>query len=145
MAQLDRRLLDAVADATPDLQRDIARWAAKRGCAVAGLAAVDWIAAGLAALDSGAPLPPPFDGQGLAWDRLFADPRVPLTTVTLPSGTPNFSQQAAAFPAIFAATNDDPLAAAVDALHHTAGAYGHAYEELFTAARSAFPVLDRES
>lgn len=144
MAKLDRDLLDALDAATAEQQREVARWAAHRACEVAGLAGIGWVAGALAALDRGAPLPPPFDDDTRAWDLLFTDPQVPSTTVTSPDRRlDNFSQQAAALPAISAATRDDPLAAAVDALHAAAYAYGIGCPELFAAARAAYPFLNR--
>jgi hypothetical protein len=120
LARLDRPLLDALAQADPQTQRAVARWAAHQACATAGLTTVGWIADALAALDRDDPLPPPFDDEHALWQRLFADERVPATTVTTPDGTPNFSQQAIALPAIRAAAHDDPLAGAVDTVYFAA-------------------------
>ena len=141
LSNMDRPLLDALAEATPEQQRAVARWATWRACAVAGLAGVDWITAALAALDRGEPLPPPFDDADRAWQRLFSDRRIRHTVVTTPDGTPNVSQQALAFPTITQATNDDPLAAAVDALAAAMYAYGPALRDLAADCRSAFPTL----
>jgi hypothetical protein len=135
LARLDRSLLDSLADATEAVQHAVATWAARRACEVAGLAAIDWIAPALAALDQGAPLPPPFDGDQDPWDRLWADRRVPNRTVTIPSGTRNCSQQAIAFPAIRAAAQQDALAGAVDAVYFAALAYGDKHRDLLAAAR----------
>ncbi|MFC6019472.1 hypothetical protein ACFP2T_25095 [Plantactinospora solaniradicis] len=143
LARLDRDLLDALAEATPEQQRNVARWAMRRACAISGLDTVDWIAGALAAVERGTAPPPPFDDEVRTWQRLWADRRVPSTVVTIPDGTPNCSQQAIALPTIFAVTRDDPLVAAVDALHAAAYAHGNGYPRLFAAARAAFPVLDR--
>jgi hypothetical protein len=143
LARLDRGLLDALAEATSEQQRDIARWAARRACAISGLDTVDWIADGLAAIERGQQPPPPLDDHVQTWQLLRADQQVPHTVVTIPTGTPNCSQQAAALPAIFAAARDNPLAAAVDALHAAAYAYGSDYSQLLNAAKTAFPMLDR--
>jgi hypothetical protein len=67
---------------------------------------------------------------------------VPRTTVTLPLGTPNAHQQSAALPALLGAVAEDPLAAAVEGLHHGAAAHGSAYPAFFADARAAFPFLD---
>jgi hypothetical protein len=134
LARLDRGLLDALAEATPVRQRHLARWAARRACTVAGLVGVDWIAAGLRAVEQGLPLPAPLDDEVHAWQVLWADDRVPATTVTSPDGTPNYSQQALALPALFAATRDDPLVAAVDAVHAAACAHGDDHRDLLAAA-----------
>lgn len=143
LARMDRPLLDVLAEAEPQVQRAVARWATRQACAVAGLAGIDWVAGALAALDRDEPLPSPFDDTERAWQRLWSDPRIPQTVVTTPDGTPNFSQQALAFPTITQATNADPLAAAVDALAAAMYAHGPAYREVAAACRAAFPVLDR--
>jgi hypothetical protein len=141
LCRLDRGLLDALADATPDVQRAVARWGARQACTVAGLAVIDWIAAALAALDRGERLPPPFDDDHRPWERLWADERVPATTVTTPDGTPNCSQQAIALPAVRAAAHDDPLAGAVDTVYFAALAYGDNHRDLLVAARATLAEL----
>ena len=73
LARMDRELLDALERAAPQRQREVAIWAARRACAVAGLDTVDWIADALAAVECGEPAPPPFDDTSAAWDRLFTD------------------------------------------------------------------------
>jgi hypothetical protein len=60
MARLDLGLAEAIAAASPDTQRSIARWVARRACEVAGIADLDWVAPALRALDQGQQLPPPF-------------------------------------------------------------------------------------
>lgn len=134
LARLDRPFLDALADATPDVQRAVARWGARQACTLAGLAGVDWIARALTALDQGEPLPPPFDDDQQAWARLWADDRVPSTTVTTPDGTPNCSQQAIALPAVRAAAREDPLAGAVDTVYFAALAAGPDHQAVLAAA-----------
>jgi hypothetical protein len=142
IAQLDRNLLDALADATPGRQREVAVWTARRACAVTQLVDVPWIAAALQALDRGEALLALFHDHQQAWDRLLTDPDVPHTLVTSPSGAPNALQQAMAFPALLALANTDPLAAAVDALYAATIAYGPDRPHLFEQARQAFPDLD---
>jgi hypothetical protein len=141
LSRMDRPLLDALAEATPEQQRAIARWGARRAYAIAGLTDIAWIAPALAALDRGEPLPPPFDDDRRAWDLLWSDPQVPQTIVTTPDGTPNFSQQALAFPTLTLAMADDPLGAAVDAIAAAMFAAGPDFGEVAVAARAAFPVL----
>lgn len=142
LARLDRGLLDALADATPLVQREVARWGARQACTIAGLATIDWIGRALIALDRGEPLPPPFDDDHRMWERLWADERVPATTVTIPTGTPNCSQQAIALPAILAAGYDDPLAGAVDTVFFAALAYGDHHRDLLTAATTRLAELN---
>ncbi|GAA2262472.1 hypothetical protein GCM10010232_62610 [Streptomyces amakusaensis] len=100
MVDLDVALLHAIDEAGPDIQRAIARRTAHRSCDVAGLSDVDWIARGLTELDQGVSFSPPLDDRDQTWNLLLSDPRVPSTTVTLPDGTPNASQQAMALPAL---------------------------------------------
>jgi hypothetical protein len=140
VAMLDFDLAEIIAQTDPGIQRSIARWVTRRAYTLAGLAGIGWIAPALQALDQGQALPPPFDEHQQVWDRLFSDPRVPHTTVTLPGGSvSNFLQQAAAVPALFGAVHPDPLHAAFDAVHAAAAAYGDdAYPALFQELRAAF-------
>ncbi|WP_410819065.1 hypothetical protein [Micromonospora sp. 050-3] len=46
-------------------------------------------------------------------------------------------QQAAAFPALTALVNDDPLAAAIDAVYNAASAQGDDHTRLLTEAQEA--------
>jgi hypothetical protein len=108
---------------------------------VAGLADVDWIAAGLAAVAAGTPLPPPFDDPGTSWQRLLADPRVPRTVIDVPHGTPSTLQQAIAFGVIAGAAQPDPLAAAIEAVYLAAAAHGDDHPRFRAALRAAFPTL----
>jgi hypothetical protein len=122
---LDRRLAEAIAAASPVRQRALARWTARRTLAEAGLEAIDWIAAGLTALDAGGPLPAPFDDDRAAWERLWADHRVPRSVVTSPDEQRSpCLQQAMAFPVLAAAAHPDPVVAAFDAVHHATAAFG---------------------
>ncbi|MFD0204851.1 MULTISPECIES: hypothetical protein [Saccharothrix] len=143
LAPLDRPLVDALAEAEPTVQRQVARWAIRRAFTEGGLADIDWIAPALAAMDRGEPLPPPFEDDRRPWDLLFADERVPQTVVTTLNGVhDNFSQQAMALPAIFAELEQDPLVAAFDAVWSAVATYGRGrHGELLAELRSAFPVL----
>lgn len=139
VASLDRDLAEAIAAADPRTQRSIARWTARRAYAEAGLAGVGWIAPALDALDQGRDLPPPFDDRAQVWATLFADSRVPRTTVTSMTGEPDFSQQAMAVPALFVAVGDEPLRAALDALSVATDAFGRGgYQVLFAELRGVF-------
>jgi hypothetical protein len=143
VARLDRSLVDALADADPVTQRAIARWATRRAFVEAQLADVEWIAPALAAMDRGEPLPSPFDHDQRAWELLLSDAGVPQTLVTSPDGRlDNCLQQAMAFPALFAALEQDPLRAALDALWSAAVTFGHSrHQVLFTEVRQAFPAV----
>ena len=81
LARRDRALVDRLAALPPDRQRTIARWAARRACEIAGIDGLDWVAAGLAALDRGAPLPAPLTDWNAVWDRLFPGATVVATVL----------------------------------------------------------------
>lgn len=143
IAGLDRDLLDALAEASPQRQREIAVWTARRACTVARLTEVAWIAEALRTVERGEPLPAAFDDHRRVWDQLLTDPDVPRTLVTSPTGAPNALQQAMAFPALLSLAKTDPLAAAIDALHAATIAYGPDCPLLLHQARRAFPELAR--
>ncbi|MEU7972437.1 hypothetical protein AB0B48_10375 [Micromonospora sp. NPDC049089] len=147
LARIDRRLLDRI-DALPAArQREAACWAARRAMRVAGLEQIGWIADALATADASRPLPRSFTEQGgaAAFNRLLSDPEVPHTTVTLDLGSRAFGehrvaealQQAAAFPALIALANDDPLAAAIDTVYNAAIAHGDDRDRFLTDAHIA--------
>lgn len=143
VARLDRSLVDALARTDPVTQRQIARWTVRRAFSEAQLTEVEWIAPALAAMDRGEALPPPFDDNQRAWNRLFTDEQVPQTLATSPDGRhDNCLQQAMAFPAVFSVREPDPLAAAFDALWSAAVAFGYGrHGVLFAEVRQAFPAL----
>lgn len=148
VAELDSSLVHALDEADPVTQRAVARWVTRRAYAEAQLTEIDWIAAALDAMDRGEPLPSPFDGDNKqAWDRLFSDERVPTTLITSLDGAhSNVLQQAMAFPALFAAREQDPLDAAVGALWNAVVAFGRGRPPmLFAEVRQAFSVLDSAS
>ncbi len=147
LAQLDRALLDPLADTDPDLQRSVARWATRRAWDAAGLSSLNWAAPALAALEHGERLPAPFDDQMKPWSLLIGEDR-PVQNVHVRATSPprielptKIDPQFAALPAIFAAVDADPLRAAVDALSAAAVTFGDEYPRLFGELRRAFPVL----
>jgi hypothetical protein len=142
MAKLDVELAEAIAAASPDTQRLIARWTARRAYEVAGLADLDWVAPALAALDQGRELPPPFDDSQGVWRTFHADQRVPRNTVpSLDGRHPNMLQAAMALPALFAAAEPDPLTAALRALYDGAVTFGrYDYPALFQEVRRTFSL-----
>ncbi|MFL9652166.1 hypothetical protein ACJ7VE_00440 [Streptomyces sp. PB17] len=81
LLRFDPALVHAIDQAGPAMQRATARLAARRACEVAGLDRLAWVAAGLAALVEGRPLPPPLDDPDQAWRALSSDPQVPDRTV----------------------------------------------------------------
>lgn len=125
MARLDLGLAEAIAAASPDTQRSIARWVARRAYEVAGIADLDWVAPALRALDQGQQLPPPFGDWKQVVQMFFSDPRVPRTTVVSLDGRhPNVLRAAMAVPALFDAAGPDPLDAAPQALYAAAVTFG---------------------
>jgi hypothetical protein len=81
LLRFDAALVHAIDAVGPTTQRAVALLAARRACEAAGLAQVDWIAAGLTAVSEGRPLPPPLHDETRVWQALAADPRVPDRTV----------------------------------------------------------------
>lgn len=135
LAAQNRALVDSLAAAPAERQRAIAVWAARRAYEMAGLATVDWIASGLTAIDADRQVPPPFDDIRSGFERLFADPQVPQTTIDIPLiAVTNASQQAFAFPALFHTLDDDPLTAAIEAVYTAGLAAGHSYRAFFDEA-----------
>lgn len=142
MLHTDAEVVHALDAAEPELQRTVARWAARRVYERAGLSAVEWIAPALAALDRGEPLPPPFDQPDRAWERLIADPDAPDTTMLGMDGRSwPCHQQSFALPALRHAADSDPLRAALAATLDACAGYGADYPELLAELRSTFPEL----
>lgn len=147
LANLDRALVDTLAEADPGSQRAIARWAARHAWDAAGLSSLDWAAPALAAMERGEELPPPFDDQTRVWGLLIGNDREVRNVHVRTTGPPhielprNVDPQFAALPAIFAAADADPLAAAVDALYAAAVTFGDEHPLLLRELRAAFPVL----
>jgi hypothetical protein len=139
LAQLDRDLLDQIAIAGPRVQREIARWAARRAYARADMDQVDWIAPALVSLDLGRPLPEPFDDPEQVWTRFVHDDRIALTAATTLDGEPMaISRQAVAIPTLFNAVMNDPLQAATAALGTATDTYGADHRTLLDEARHTF-------
>ncbi|MFI5835849.1 hypothetical protein ACIA5A_19475 [Micromonospora sp. NPDC051300] len=149
LARLDRRLLDRVAALPAERQREVACWAARRAMRVAGLERVGWIADALATVEGGRPLPGAFIEQGgaTAFRRLLSDTEVPRTTIPLrpnprafgAQGVTEMLQQAAAFPALTALADQDPLVAAIDAVYNAAIAHGEDRHRFLAEAHAALP------
>ncbi|GAB2842285.1 hypothetical protein GCM10027074_05940 [Streptomyces deserti] len=132
---LDAALVHAIDAAGPEEQRALARWAAHRACARAGLSEIDWVARGLVELDRGEPYSPPLDDPRRLRDAALSDARVPRCH----DGTPGLPQ-AAAFAALFDAAAPHPLKAALDALLAAAVTYETDCPHLFAEVRRVFPA-----
>ncbi|MFD3514727.1 hypothetical protein [Streptomyces sp. NPDC058657] len=147
LAALDRDLVDAVDAADPETQRAVAGWAARRAVAEAKLHTFYDVARTIRALNGGEELPAPFDARENAWEWFFAQKNLPHTFVhSLHDPEQDaLRQQAMALPALFAAVEEDPLRAALDALYAAAATHGSAYPELLAEARATFPDLNRPS
>jgi hypothetical protein len=134
LARVDRPLLDRIEALPAGRQREAACWAARRAMRVARLEQIGWIADALADAEAGRPLSRSFTEQNgaAAFNRLLSDPEVPHTTIPLrrdrkafgTHGVTEVLQQAAAFPALIALANDDPLVAAIDAVYSAAISHG---------------------
>ncbi|GAB2505950.1 hypothetical protein [Nocardiopsis aegyptia] len=135
LVALDAPLVHAIDAAGPEVQRALARWAAHRACAAAGLDGIDWVARALAELDRGEPLSPPLDAPRRLREAVFADARVPRSH----DGTPG-QPQSVAFAALVDAAADDPLEAALNALHAAVAAHGTDGAHLCAEVRRAFPA-----
>ncbi|MDI2131294.1 hypothetical protein [Yinghuangia seranimata] len=84
-------------------------------------------------------MPAAFGDPLLWWRQVLDDERIPSTTITSPTGTPNVLRKAMAAPALRAAAEADSLQAALDALH--AAAHGSGFRTLLVDVRQAWPAL----
>ena len=126
LRQIDPHLVTTLETSAPQRQRDLARWAARRACELAGIDHLPWVAAALNASDNGTTLPPPFDELSTASAQLITDlwpsgsqagslreSRV-TSSPTVPQ-RPEPWPPMAALPALEQAQAHDPLAAAINA------------------------------
>ncbi|NJQ15177.1 hypothetical protein HCN52_09505 [Streptomyces bohaiensis] len=164
LLRYDSDLVHLLAASSPDVQRAVARLAARRACEAAGLTEVPWFADALTALEAERPLPPPFHDAALLEQALVSDPRLPRRSVPPaipPQGEPGSVtvfrddytsvidvgdsplrpetpvQAYAASPAVRAAAEREPLRAAVEAVWHAVHTTGDQYTDLLTEIRSA--------
>ncbi|MET9669406.1 hypothetical protein ABZY19_29220 [Streptomyces sp. NPDC006475] len=137
---LDAALVHAIDATGPEDQRALARWAAHRACAAAGLSEINWVARGLAELDRGEPFSPPLDDSRRLRDAAFSDGRVPRWH----DGTPGLPQ-AAAFAALFDAAAPDRLKAALDAPLAAAVTHDTDCFHLFAEVSRTFPATAIEA
>ncbi|RAK34625.1 hypothetical protein B0I29_111227 [Actinoplanes lutulentus] len=137
LANLDRPLLDRLEQLPPERQREVACWAARRAMEAAGLDQVGWIAAALEAVDAGDQLPAAFTDHGEVYRRLLDDPEVPQTILAVRGASSRMLHQAVAFPALLALNEDDPLAAAIEAIWAAAAAHGNDFPTFLAAAHNA--------
>lgn len=141
---LDRDLVDAVDTADATTQRAIARWAVSRALVRAELHTFYAFARAVRDLHTGERSSGAFDDREEAWKWFFAQKNVPRTFVRDPHGSrDDLLQQAMAMRALFAAVEEDPLRAALDAVYAAATTYGGAYPDLLAEVRESFPELNR--
>ena len=123
LTKFDRLLAERLAAADPEIQRAVARWAARRACTAAGLTdALPEVALALDHLDRGEALPPPFDQEEGEWTLLEGDEAYERVIVC--DGQPNCSRWHYAIPALRQAAEPDPLRAAAHALWTAACSFG---------------------
>lgn len=135
----DRMLVDALARCRAPKLRRIAAWSARRAYTIAGIAEIDWIRAGLDALDNDDPLPYPFDSRTGAnvWDTFLAERRIEMWT-TDDNGEKQATTALIAHRALVDADMEDPLSAAFNALRTAAITDGHNYLPLIAELRREF-------
>ncbi|WP_435243275.1 hypothetical protein [Streptomyces cucumeris] len=125
MAMAERELAEALAAESPQRQREIAGWVARRAYQEIGLAELDWVAPALTDVEQGRPLPPPFHVVALAWQRLQSDPSVPQRVAAMArEGIDQKSPMSNAVSTLFAAAQPDPFQAALAALYTGIEAFG---------------------
>ncbi len=138
VAQHHREMLDVFDGWEPAVQRAAARRLARRAFEVAGMDEIGWIRPALTAMDRGEPLPEPFTSpeavSPLLWTGFNGSGPVPFDAPQRARHRPSF-----AVPAIFAAVNDDPLEAVVDAFSHAEATCDGQAHDLLTGLRSRFP------
>lgn len=123
LAQLDRDLVDEIADLDRDRQRALVNWVARRACRLAGQEGVDWVAAALHALERGEALPPPFDQPDRAYARMFSggEDKATFTSLVMrivdpDEPPPPLAPEAAAVDSMLEAANIEPARAAIEAV-----------------------------
>jgi hypothetical protein len=121
LARLDRDLVELPRRPPRDRQRDLALWAARQACDVAGIAHPDRVRTGPATAARGGPPPEPWHDWHSAWKRLFppAGEAVVDLRVTASRGRPAhqpLAPEATAIDAVREAGGADPAMAVMGAL-----------------------------
>ena len=127
VAEHDYALAQLIAQATNEVRRRIAEWAALEICERAHDAALDWTPA-LDALTRGEPLPPPFDDSGQVFGLLYSSSSRKTATIVVsvdrggarPHGHVPIDPPAAAAATLAATQNPDAVIAAITALRQAA-------------------------
>jgi hypothetical protein len=153
LVTLNRATAYWIADQAPSVQRLIAGVAAEQACRRARLS-VDWVTSALAALRRGLPLPPPFTDPTQVDALLRAEPPAnpQLHNVDVCNGRPVYADwlgttgtpmRVAAVETIYAAAQEDPLRAALDAVWAAAVTWGDAYRGLLNRLPDRTDFLTR--
>lgn len=155
MLLLDRDLVDGVAATDTGTQRQIAVWAARQACTLAGITDLDWMSPAWTALERGEPLPAEFTDMTALRTRILGRPAVTITVASLRragAAPPDLLRTmldgpvdpvAMALPALLAAGEPDPLQGALEALWATVGTYAARRDEFLAEVRRAFPMVDQ--
>ncbi|MCU1692427.1 MAG: hypothetical protein JWM64_1518 [Frankiales bacterium] len=142
LGQDARGLLDAVTGLDDAALQRLTAWVCRTSCQRAGLEELDWVAPALAALETGRPLPPPFDDDDAPWQKLDqhwgagAD-LVEGATVLGSDSTARtpLAPEAAALDALQSTRVRDPLQAAVGAIVGASCSYARPEEWYGEVAR----------
>lgn len=139
VADLDRDLVDEIAELSIDRQRALARWCARAAFDRAGLSRHADFRAALDALEHGTAPPADFDNASLIDHRLMTNPDIELTVVPgLPGYFDVIAQQQAAKTYAYAAGELEPLRTAFEAVRCAAFTFGPDYPELLDRVRTEF-------
>lgn len=134
LAGLDRELVERLAAADPQHQRNLARWAIRKIAEKAGFGRVGWAREALDALDAGLPLPPRLDSGAKAMKTLHDDPAVVFTLSEGLPGSGGDGVQEHFVTALFSYYRNAPLDAAAEALYKAASVHGVRHGELLAEA-----------
>jgi hypothetical protein len=141
VARSDRGLLESFEALDAGTQRAAARWLARRAFEIAELDRLKWVRPALAALDAGAPLPEPFTDLAAVFPLVRPAGRATfhIRLVNRAAGPPpskaRVHRPSFAVPAIFSATDPDPLRALVDTFSHAAATFDDRRDELVSELR----------
>lgn len=138
LAYQDRALLDDLATLTPEQQREVALWAARRACDRAGVAERPAVVEALRRVGRDEPVAPLWQEWSSAWDAVFPpEPgEVVETIVTIHAGSGHVRPAApemAAVGAVMAVTDPHPgraVAGAVDYLGHSLAVARTSFDEV---------------
>jgi hypothetical protein len=140
---IDRELVLALSEADDEVLGPVARWAALRALAVAGLTDHHALVPAVTALQTGEPLPAPFDDEH-GWysvlDDVGARTYVPRLPIFDDEPGRQEDQQLYALSGLGSFAIEDPLAAAVSVVESAAITFGpDGYPQFLADLRTTFP------